>query len=397
MSHSVPTHPPRRVAWLLALIPVFPILHIVALAVVGLLRELSLSVRWMLGGFVATQIIAACLTPSPLLSLLLAAARSLLVLSMIAAGIYLRESRRLRPLVWGHLVVFATAWIFTLATAGTSLGPAGRLSHPLYYFVSLGLVATVSLWIIVSWKGASPWWRFPAGALALATLAATGSRGPILALIVGALAAVLAGNLRFLRSFGLVILLGVVALGVIPNLRTNVQIDRVVTDTGLSGRERVWEGALKAFRASPIGGQGPYQIGPYLGFLYSDRCQLNPALENAGVRCPDWLARFRGAWLIAHNVILHSLAETGVVGTLGLLTLLALGAVATWQSRDGLLLAIYWGFMAMNMVDVVTAIPSPHFAELFWVVIGMAFVQAGWTRTPERQATALNEASPPAA
>jgi hypothetical protein len=70
-----------------------------------------------------------------------------------------------------------------------------------------------------------------------------------------------------------------------------------------------------------------------------------------------------------------------VIGTLGLLALFVLGAVATWRVRDGLLLAIFWGFMAMNVVDVVTALPSPHFSELFWVAVGIALAQAGWTRT----------------
>ncbi|WP_045234659.1 O-antigen ligase family protein [Deinococcus pimensis] len=391
MSAPVPTEPsvrhPRRLAWLIALVPVLPLLYVAALARLGALRGLDRTVRLVLGGYVVTQVLAALFTPDPLLSVPLALARAILLLAMIAAGVWLGDGRWLRPLLWGHLVVFVTAWAFTLATVGPSLGPAGRLSHPLYYFVSLGLLASVSLLIIVSWKGASPWWRFPAGALAVATLLASGSRGALVALAVGSLAAVLAGNLRFLRALGLVVLTGVLAVGVVPNLRASLPVeggapDTNLTSTTLSGRDEVWQGAIRAFRASPVGGQGPYLAGRFLTFLVRDRCQLSPALEDAGVHCPAWVDRFRGVWSTAHNVVLHSLAETGVIGTAGLLALFALGAVATWRVRDGLLLAIFWGFMAMNVVDVVTTLPSPHFAELFWVTVGVALARSGWTRTP---------------
>ena len=365
---------PRWVPWLIAATPVFPPLYAAAFGTLRTLRDLPKSVQYVLWFFVGTQLLAALLAPQPLLSLPLAAARALLVLAMISAGMYLRDSRRLRYVVWGELIVFATAWTFTLATGGPE-SILNRLGHPYYYFVSLGLLCTVALWIIVSWKGANPWWRFPAGAFALATLIASGSRGPILALAAGALAAVLVGNFRYLRALALIGLIGVTALGFIPAVRDVNPAERIAT-SGLSGRDQVWQGALNAFKDNPLGGQGPYQIGPFLTYLNKDGCHLTPTLEQAGVTCPQWLARFSGAWLIAHNVLLHSLAETGVIGTLGLIILYGFGAVVVWRSRDGLLLAIFWGFTAMNMVDVVTAVPSPHFSELFWVAVGMAIVSA---------------------
>ena len=62
---------------------------------------------------------------------------------MIAAGVYLRDSRNLRPLLWGQLVIFATAWGYTLLTQGFA-GVQERLGHPYYYVVSLGLVRLLS-------------------------------------------------------------------------------------------------------------------------------------------------------------------------------------------------------------------------------------------------------------
>ncbi len=367
-----------RLAWLIALIPVIPPLYLAAFGALGQLRRLPRAVQYVLAFFTASQLVAALFTPAPLLSLGLAAARTFFVLAMIAGGAYLRQSAALRPLVWGYVAVFVTAWAFTLTTVGVA-GLQSRLGHPYYYYVSLGLIAAVCLWLVVSWKGASPLWRFPVGALALVTLLASGSRGPLLAYAVGALAAVIAGNRRQLRSLAVLAVIAVAALGLIPSLRSFPPVERLLT-FGLSGRDQVWEGAVRAFENSPVGGEGPYQIGPYLAFLYTDRCQLTPTLEQAGIHCPAWLARFRGAWLIAHNLVLHSLAETGVIGTLGLLAVMLLGGVAVWRAGDGLLLAVFWGFTAMNLVDVVTAVPSPHFAELFWATLGMAF--RAWGREP---------------
>ncbi|MBB6097619.1 O-antigen ligase [Deinobacterium chartae] len=335
--------------------------------------------------FVLFQLLAALFTPHPLASLGVASLRSAFIVALLAAGVWLRRSERLRPLLWGYLAVFVTAWVSTVWQFAAN--PQGlleiRLLHPYYYFVTLGLLAAIALWLTVSWKGGSWLWRLPVIVFSLATLAASGSRGPILALIVGAVATALCGHRRYLWGILLTGMLGLAAVAALPQLREAASVERLVT-LGLTGRDEVWQGALEAFRQNPVGGAGPYQIGPYLEFLYKDGCNLTPWLMNEGVGCPAWLEPFRGAWLIAHNLLLHSLAETGILGTLGLLALLGLGAYATWRSRDGLLVSIFWGFMAMSLIDVVTAVPSMGFSELFWVGIGIALTQTGLAgaRTP---------------
>ena len=142
--------------WLLAAIPIFPPLYLAALGALGQLRTLPLTARRVLFFFAATQVIAALFTPQPLLSVGLAAARTLLILAMIAAGVYLRDSRHLRPLLWGQLLIFVTAWLYTLGTQGVA-GVQERLGHPYYYVVSLGLVAVVALWFVLYWRGGG-WW-----------------------------------------------------------------------------------------------------------------------------------------------------------------------------------------------------------------------------------------------
>ncbi len=358
---------------LIALVPVFPPLYLAALGCLGRLQTLPLAARYVLFFFASTQIIAALFTPQPLLSLGLAAARTVLILSMIAAGVYLRDSRHLRPLLWGQLVIFATAWGYTLFTQGLA-GVQARLGHPYYYIVSLGLVAVVALWLTIFWRGGRLWWRVPTGALALATFLAAGSRGPLLALGVGSLAA-LAFARRQRRWWAL--LPGVVIL-ILATLTTSLNlplkpIERLLNDQ-TTGREYVWRDAVLGWETSPVGGVGPYQGGPYLTYLFKDGCQLTPTLERNRIGCPESLSRWSSVWLIAHNAWLHWLLETGVIGTLGLVTVMGYGLWRASLSGDPLLISVLYGFTAMNVVDVVIALPSPHFAELWWVAVGLALL-----------------------
>ncbi|WP_425148355.1 O-antigen ligase family protein [Deinococcus sp.] len=371
--------PPKWVSWLIAGVPVFPPLYLAAFASLGLLRTLPLTARWVLFFFASTQLISSLFTPQPLLSLGLNTARTLFILAMISAGVYLRDSRNLRPLLWGELIIFATAWAYTLATQGFA-GVQARLGHPYYYIVALGLIAAVALWIIVFWRGGSLWWRVPAGLLSVATFIAAGSRGPLLALVAGSAAAAL---LRLSRRGAIVIaacLAALVLTATYGPLSTFKPAQRLLTDQ-TTGREYVWKDAIAAWQSSPIGGVGPYQGGPYLTYLFKDGCQLTPTLTRNKYVCPTWLSRVYGIWLIAHNNVLHWLLETGIVGTLGLLILYFYVLALTVFKKDVFGAAILFGFTAIGMVDVVIAVPDAHFAELWWVVIGMGLLPRGQALT----------------
>ncbi|GAA5534872.1 hypothetical protein Dalu01_03287 [Deinococcus aluminii] len=358
-------------SWLIALVPVFPPLYLAALGCLRELRTLPLVARYVLFFFASTQLVAALFTPRPLLSLGLAAARTLLILAMIAAGVYLRNSRNLRPLLWGQLVIFATAWGYTLYTQGFA-GVQERLGHPYYYVVSLGLVAVVALWFTVFWRGGRLWWRVPVALLALATFLAAGSRGPLLALGMGSLAA-LAFTGRQRRWWVLVpgvLILGLAALTTTFHLPLE-PVERLLNDQ-TTGREQVWRDAVQGWATSPLGGVGPYQGGPYLTYLFKDGCQLTPTLQRNDIQCPASLSRWSSVWLIAHNAWLHWLLETGVIGLLGLVAIMG---YALWQAtltRDPFTISVLFGFTAMNVVDVVIALPSQHFAELWWVAVGVS-------------------------
>jgi len=197
-------------------------------------------------------------------------------------------------------------------------------------------------------------------------------------LVVGALMALLASGRRYLG--GLAVGGGLAAAAYVAiSLGQNVPALQRLLSLNLSGRDRVWQGALNAIRSHPWGGVGPYQLGPWLGYLYKRGCNLWAGAAHLGLGCPSWLEPFYGAWLIAHNLLLHSLGETGVVGTTGYFALLALIGYAAVRSRKPLLVAIFFGYLAMSLVDNPMAVPSLHLAEVFWVAGGMALAQAGLT------------------
>ena len=366
--------PPRWVSWLIALTPIFPPLYLAAFATLGHLRRLPLTARRVLFFFAATQLIAALFTPQPLLSVGLAAGRTLFILAMIATGIYLRDSRYLRPLLWGQLIIFATAWIYTLSTQGWA-GIQARLGHPYYYVVGLGLVAVVALWLIVFWQRGSLYWRIPAGILAASTFIAAGSRGPLLALVVGS---GVAGIFSLSRRSALVIgasLITLILLITTGPLNSFEPAQRLLSEQ-TTGREYVWKDAIAAWHNSPVGGIGPFQGGPYLTYLFKDGCQLTPTLTRNDIPCPPLLQKTYGFWLVAHNNLLHWLMETGIIGTAGLVALYGFALIVAIRQRNHFNLAVLFGFSAIGIVDVVIFVPDVHFAELWWIVVGLQMLDS---------------------
>ncbi len=367
---------PRWLSQYLALIPVFPPLYLLAFYGLRFWKRFSPPARYALGFFLASQLIAALFAPRPVVSLGLALLRALFIFGLIGVGAWLRESRWLGYLLYGLIVVYVVALGSSWLLLGERLFRWARLVHPYYTTVSLGLSATLGLFLAFGVPQLPRWLRLVGGALAFLVLLFAGSRGAVLALFTGGMAAAFFGGARYLRILGSAGVVVGVALFLAESERRVGAITRLLNLGNLSGRDKVWEGAVAAFSAHPIGGVGPYQLGPYLSFLYRGGCRLWDAAERLGLSCPSWLEPFYGAWLIAHNVVLQALGESGVVGTLGWLVLYLFAGYAVFRAREPLMAAIFTGFMAMGLVDNPTAVPSLHLGEVFWVAVGMAMAQA---------------------
>lgn len=390
-SIPAPDPPPATPSWLSAWLALLPAgLVLGPLGVFGLfgLRRLPQAAQWLLGFYALSQLLPAFLAPDPMLALFGAALRTALMAGLIGFGATLSTGRALVPVGLGLMVVYLTAVASALTSAQDIY--ITRLVHPYMTSTTLGLAGALGVWLALfgvqeprsdtvsrpgSWM-LHPLWRTLLGLSGALIMVASGSRGALLAAAVG----VAAGTLRERSRLGAGVLALLAALGVGAvwlGQRFGISALARFSDTASSGRDLIWNTASEVVRAYPIGGVGSYGLGRYLQL--PQVCQMWTDANGVGAACPPALTqlteRLGSPWLIAHSGFLQPLAETGPLGTAGLMALLGLVLYAAWRSRQPLVLAITAGLLAGNVTDNLVLVPSPFFAELFWVAAGIALVR----------------------
>lgn len=358
--------PPRWVSLWIAALPAAYILSPLALLCLPWLRRLPRMAWWILGFYALGQQIPALFTPEPLLASLLALVRTLMMFALIGLGAALGSSRDLRLMAVGLGVTFLIALVFTI-TANSDL-LAQRLSHPYMTSVSLGLAGAVGIWLALLAPGRLLW-RVPLGLGALAVLLLAGSRGPSAAALVGLLVA-----FAFYRDrrmvWGLVLGAGLLVGGLYAGNRLGASAVNRLFNADSTGRTAIWSKTLETISSEPWSGVGSYRLGTRLRSV-DETCTLFPVPGVSAPTCPGWAAHLESPWLIAHNISLQQWAEAGPLGLVSLFALLGVVAMASIQGRDPLSLAIVSGLLVSTAVDNTLLVPSPFFAELFWVVAGV--------------------------
>ena len=155
-----------------------------------------------------------------------------------------------------------------------------------------------------------------------------------------------------------------------------------LTQLGLNGRGTYWEEAAGVFRALPLGGTGVGQLGNAVRSTQENCFQGWPTQD---VGCPGWMLSLSAqpwfaparklSWL-AHNAALHSLAETGLIGTAALFLMLGLILAAAFASRSALLIAVATGYSVVGLFDNPATLPSLAVSEVFWLAGGVALREA---------------------
>ncbi|ULH14260.1 O-antigen ligase family protein (plasmid) [Deinococcus sp. KNUC1210] len=329
------------------------------------LRQLPRPILLILGLYALSQQLPALLSPEPLVASLLTLGRTLLMLGLIGVGVLLRSSERLRPVAIGLGLIYITAIIYSAAGGADLL--ISRLGHPYMTAIALGLAGAYGVWVAL-FAGGSVWWRLPLAVTGLGVMLLSGSRGPLVAMLVGAVAG---SVIRRGRRVVIGLLLGSALLvgGVLAGERLGLDAVTRLDSTDTTGRDVVWYNTLTMIRAYPWAGVGSYRLGKYLGGP-DERCPVLVATDPAGSGCPAWVRQVGSPWLIAHSLSLQQLAETGPLGLLGLFTLLSAVVAATLTARQPLAGAVIFGMLAATITDNTLLVPSPFFAELFWVIAG---------------------------
>jgi hypothetical protein len=227
----------------------------------------------------------------------------------------------------------------------------------------------------------SLWWRIPTGLLAFGVCVLSGSRAPLLGLIIGILIVLTSQK----RRIATLILGGCIflAFNAVNHLSPNNTFERY-SNIDNSDRDLIWSNTMSVVAAHPLGGVGPYQLGKYLQ-PPGQACELWPSLNERGVICPKVVQRLQGAWLIAHNLALQQLAETGLLGSVGYFVLLGFAAPLMLKASPAVagLCAL---LLVVSLVDNVLVLPSPFFAEVFWIAFGIALNEAQASQQKQKQA-----------
>ena len=192
-------------------------------------------------------------------------------------------------------------------------GPYNRLALPSIenaipageYLAAVVAFAMGVLFAEVASTTAGPLLGFCAGACAIALLM-TKSRGPFLGAAAGVLSAgAISLRRRWIVPSAALALVAAVTLFWTLNPDSRIVRDGVVHSRSAANRVRTWEISLDRFAERPIVGHGVGSF-PLLGVHVKD---------ELGV---EWEQN-------AHNVVLHSLVETGLAGTAALVCFLVLG------------------------------------------------------------------------
>ncbi len=348
----------------LILAPWFPPLALLALFWIPWLRQIP---PWglVLLGVYGLGLVLPALGTGEALAVGLAFFRFVYTLGLVGLGVALSKAERLGPLGYGLIGVYLLALVASYWVFGERVQEV-RLSHPFHSPVGLGFMGALGLLLALHLP--YPWpFRLLLGGVGGLVLLLSGSRGGMLALVLGALVCLSfrRRNMVVLGIIGFLVYLGLF-LDLIPAQR--------FLQTGFSGREGLWLAAYEAFREAPWTGFGPYLLGDRLLEVLFRGCFLFPLMEARGLECPSWLAPWGGLWAFAHNHLLQALGESGLFGALALLLLAGGFLASAWG--DGFLLSLLLTFLAMGAVDNPFSVPSPFRGEIFFILGGLALARA---------------------
>ena len=367
-AESVP--PPRWIApWLALLAPLY-VVSPLALLALPQLRKLPDTAKWILAFYALSQQLPALFGPEPLLASVLALTRTLLMFGLIGVGVVLGTTERLKSFAIGLGIVFVTAIVYSLSEGLDIL--TGRLSHPYMTPITLGLGGTLGIWIALFTRGRQLW-RVPLGVGGLAILLLSGSRGPLAAALVGCIVGFIFQKGRRIAA-ALLVGAALLAGGFLIGDRLGVTAISRLGSADTTGRDLIWYNTLSVIRSQPWTGVGSYRLGKYLA-PPGNSCTLFADIDGHAAQCPAWISKLGSPWLIAHNAALQQLAETGPLGLLGLFLLLGATLAGSLQARSAIGLAIVTGLMIATINDNTLLLPSPFFAEIFWIVCGLQMMR----------------------
>lgn len=186
----------------------------------------------------------------------------------------------------------------------------------------------------------------------------SGSRGGGLAVGVGVLfyLGAIFKDKRFIFGFMAIFLLGAAFYLGKPDFSVSPDSGRISTSNNL--RYEIWKTSIEIFKQKPIFGVGLSNYQPYFTELTKNR-----------VNYPEFIAPMA---LTAHNLYLHTLAVSGIVGLVGLIWILVQFFKST---KDPTILAAMMAILGYGLVD--TPFYKNDLAIFFWLILALGIFKEG--------------------
>ena len=234
----------------------------------------------------------------------------------------------------------------------------------------LGLLALVGLAYGQGKSALHRYLAWPLFAVMGVTIVQTGSRGALVAMAAGLMIFVLNEGSVWSKVRNVVTILLLVGFFAFVSFESDVareRFERAEEEGGLARREEIYPNALEMFLERPVAGWGvvgyTYELGSRLG-------HIDEQTKNA------------------HNLILHALASTGLLGAIPLFLGIGFCLRAAWQARRGsqgvLPLAMIVTVLMANMSGLWL------YKKLNWVVLAYALAScSGFVTARSRRAVKM--------
>lgn len=220
----------------------------------------------------------------------------------IALGLswLLADRQSFRKVAWAWLLIIGYASLYGLTHGGT--GPGAILGDENDLALGLATALPFALFGFEQLSGWKRWWSAAIGALIVAAIVATYSRGGFLGL-VAAVAYYFLASRRKIRNLGMLAALVLALLTLAPESYFKRLGTMVETDAGTAqGRRFLWTAAANMWKANPMLGVGAGNFHHLVG-RYQPR-----DFEGAEFNRRDWTGT------TVHSLYFQTLAEQGTPG-----------------------------------------------------------------------------------
>jgi O-antigen ligase len=237
----------------------------------------------------------------------------------------------------------------------------------------LGLLALIGLTYGQGKSALHRYLAWPLFAVMAVTIVQTGSRGALVAMAAGLMIFVLKEGSMWSKVRNVVTILLLVGFFAFVSFESDVareRFERAEEEGGLARREEIYPNALEMFLEKPMTGWGvvgyTYELGSRLG-------HIDEQTKNA------------------HNLILHALASTGLLGAIPLFMGIGFAVRAAWRARHGsqgvLPLAMIVTVLMANMSGLWL------YKKLNWIVLAYALASCSAVVVARRRAVKLPDFS----